>query len=102
MYPTTDDVFPHLGMVTNRDIDFVEDPETPLKDIMSTNLIKATEPVTLTEANTILRDSKKGKLPVVDADGGFAIPFSEASSVVTCSLVTCSLVVTHRLYRSSS
>eukprot|EP00618_Florenciella_parvula_P001088 CAMPEP_0119467862 /NCGR_PEP_ID=MMETSP1344-20130328/1862_1 /TAXON_ID=236787 /ORGANISM="Florenciella parvula, Strain CCMP2471" /LENGTH=544 /DNA_ID=CAMNT_0007500271 /DNA_START=57 /DNA_END=1691 /DNA_ORIENTATION=+ len=58
-----------VGMVTNRDIDFVEDPETPLKDIMSTNLIKATEPVTLTEANTILRDSKKGKLPVVDADG---------------------------------
>ena len=32
-------------------------------------LITAMEPVTLAEAHTLLRTSKKGKLPVVNANG---------------------------------
>ncbi|KAF8577191.1 IMP dehydrogenase [Ramaria rubella] len=57
-----------LGIVTSRDVQF-QPPQTPLADLMTTNLVTAPEGVTLAEANTLLRDSKKGKLPIVDAAG---------------------------------
>lgn len=57
-----------LGIVTNRDIQFRQ-PSTPLSEVMTTDLITAPEGVTLEEANDILRDSKKGKLPIVDKEG---------------------------------
>ncbi|KAF4324014.1 hypothetical protein BBO99_00002499 [Phytophthora kernoviae] len=60
-----------VGIVSNRDIDFIEDRQTMLKTVMSTDLVTAPEGVSLTEANRILRESKKGKLPIVNAKGEF-------------------------------
>jgi IMP dehydrogenase len=58
-----------VGIVTNRDIDFEPDRGRLLEEVMVTSLVTASEGVTLNEANNILRESKKGKLPIVDNDG---------------------------------
>ncbi|MHB9037863.1 MAG: IMP dehydrogenase [Armatimonadota bacterium] len=55
-----------VGIVTNRDIDFEKDRSRPLSEVMTTELVTAREGVTLHEANAILKQSKRGKLPVVD------------------------------------
>ncbi|KAI9263709.1 inosine-5'-monophosphate dehydrogenase [Sporodiniella umbellata] len=58
-----------LGIVTARDIQFHTDDNTPLKDIMTKDLVVGQEGITLKEANEILCSSKKGKLPIVNAEG---------------------------------
>eukprot|EP01083_Nonionella_stella_P043101 116329_1 len=55
-----------LGIVTNRDIDFIEDHSVQLDNVMTTDLIVARESCSLEEANDILKKSKKSKLPVVN------------------------------------
>ncbi|CAM9421499.1 unnamed protein product [Chrysoparadoxa australica] len=55
-----------LGIVAGRDIDFVADTTTKIRDVMTTTVVTAEEPVSLSEANQILKSSKKGKLPVVN------------------------------------
>ena len=59
-----------LGIVTARDIQFRPATAT-LSSVMTglPDLVVANEGITLDQANTILRDSKKGKLPLVDANG---------------------------------
>ncbi|KAH9984205.1 IMP dehydrogenase [Russula vinacea] len=57
-----------VGIVTSRDVQF-QPRSARLTDVMTTNLVTASEGVTLSDANDILRDSKKGKLPIVDDQG---------------------------------
>eukprot|EP01036_Dinobryon_divergens_P026555 gene26555-35223_t len=58
-----------VGLVTSRDLDFLNDRTIKLKDVMTTDLITAPEGVSLSEANELMRQSKKGKLPVVNPAG---------------------------------
>lgn len=58
-----------LGIVCGRDYDFRADLDTPLSEIMTTELVVGREPCTLSEANALMRESKKGKLPIVNAAG---------------------------------
>ncbi|KAJ9152152.1 Inosine-5'-monophosphate dehydrogenase [Pleurostoma richardsiae] len=67
-----------LGIVTNRDIQFEEDPDEPVTKVMVTDLITAPQGVTLLEANKILAKSKKGKLPIVDKDGNLVSMISRS------------------------
>ncbi|KAI0051456.1 IMP dehydrogenase, partial [Auriscalpium vulgare] len=57
-----------VGIVTSRDVQF-QDASSLLSDVMTTALVTAPKGITLAEANDILRDSKKGKLPIVDSEG---------------------------------
>jgi IMP dehydrogenase len=58
-----------IGIVTNRDIQFEEDITQPVSAVMVTDLVTARHGTTLLEANKILSQSKKGKLPIVDTNG---------------------------------
>lgn len=57
-----------VGIVSNRDITFVTDRDVQLKEIMTPRekLSVAKQGVELVEANEILKETKKGKLPVVN------------------------------------
>jgi IMP dehydrogenase len=67
-----------LGIVTNRDIQFEEDLDVPVANVMVTDLITAPAGVTLAEANKILSKSKKGKLPIIDKDGNLVSMISRS------------------------
>lgn len=56
-----------VGIITNRDLKFVEDMSQPIKDVMtSKNLITAPVGTTLQQAKEILGKHKIEKLPLVD------------------------------------
>ena len=59
-----------VGMLTNRDLRFVEDEETPIASVMtSENLVTAPEGTTLEQAKKILHEHRIEKLPIVDGSG---------------------------------
>ena len=59
-----------LGIVSNRDTDLVVDPETKLRDVMTTeNLQTVSVAMSTEDAVDVLRKAKVGRLPVVDAEG---------------------------------
>ncbi|CAH8481955.1 unnamed protein product [Heterobilharzia americana] len=59
-----------VGLVTLRDMDFLDpkDFTTPVEKVMTPfdDLVTAFSGITLTEANDIIRRSKKGKLPIIN------------------------------------
>ncbi|CAD6501388.1 BgTH12-01640 [Blumeria graminis f. sp. triticale] len=67
-----------IGIVTNRDIQFEEDPRRLVSDVMVTELITAAYGTTLMEANSILAKSKKGKLPITDREGNLVSMISRS------------------------
>ncbi|KIW84660.1 inosine-5'-monophosphate dehydrogenase [Fonsecaea pedrosoi CBS 271.37] len=58
-----------IGIITTRDIQFHPRPDDLVTEVMSKDLITAPAGTTLAEANDVLRKSRKGKLPIVDASG---------------------------------
>jgi IMP dehydrogenase len=59
-----------VGILTNRDLRFLEDPHQPISQVMtSDNLITAPVGTTLEEAARILHGGRIEKLPVVDDKG---------------------------------
>ncbi|HEY5556576.1 IMP dehydrogenase [Acetobacterium sp.] len=58
-----------VGIITNRDLRFESDPEKKIKDAMTKeNLVTAEEGTTLEKAESILKQHKIEKLPIVDGD----------------------------------
>ncbi|MEE9584416.1 MAG: IMP dehydrogenase, partial [Candidatus Brocadiales bacterium] len=58
-----------VGIVTQRDISFETDAAKKLSEVMTTELVTAPVGITLQEGNKILKECKKGKLPIIDKEG---------------------------------
>ncbi|CAI4446495.1 CRB_1a_G0016540.mRNA.1.CDS.1 [Saccharomyces cerevisiae] len=58
-----------VGVVTSRDIQFVEDSSLLVQDVMTKNPVTGAQGITLSEGNEILKKIKKGRLLVVDEKG---------------------------------
>lgn len=68
--PITDEAGHLVGILTNRDLRFVENVDQPVSSVMtSENLITAPTGTTLHEAKSILHKHRVEKLPVVDEHG---------------------------------
>ena len=70
-----------LGIVTSRDTDFIPDRDTTLVAKVMTEkekLITSDEGCTLEKANMIMRESRKGKLPIVDGEGNLTALIARA------------------------
>lgn len=75
--PITDDAGHLIGLLTNRDLRFVEDIEQPIAQVMRRPpLVTASPGTTLEEAKDLFWKNRIEKLPVVDDDG------------VLCGLIT--------------
>ncbi|MBW3622305.1 MAG: IMP dehydrogenase [Armatimonadetes bacterium] len=67
--PITDEEGHLVGILTNRDIRFVDDPDIEVGELMTRhNLVTCPVGTTLEQARELLRDHKVEKLPVVDED----------------------------------
>ncbi|MFQ5956707.1 MAG: IMP dehydrogenase [Candidatus Brocadiales bacterium] len=58
-----------VGIVTQRDISFETNGGKKLSEVMTTELITAPVGITLQKGNSILKECKKGKLPIIDGEG---------------------------------
>lgn len=62
---------PLVGLVTSRDVDFIEDRSQKLSELMVplSNLIVSKYPCTLEQANKMLKSAKLGTLPIINDAG---------------------------------
>lgn len=58
-----------LGIITERDIQFHQDNNLPVRKVMTSKLVTARPGITMDKARELLRDSKVEKLPLVDGKG---------------------------------
>ena len=58
-----------VGLVSNRDIDYIENTQTKLGEIMTRDLVVGLEGISLDDASQKLLDSKKSRLPIVNEIG---------------------------------
>lgn len=58
-----------VGIITSRDYQFHDLDLLPVLEVMTTDLVTGKHGIDLTEGNSILTKSKKGKLPIVDTEG---------------------------------
>ena len=71
--PITDEQHRLVGILTRRDLKFLEDPQKRISEVMtSENLIQAPPHTTLDDAEAILKRAKVEKLLLVDQDGKLA------------------------------
>ena len=69
--PITDENMKLVGILTNRDIRFENDPSKKIEEVMTKeNLVTAKEGTSMAEAENILKSRKIEKLPIVD-EGGY-------------------------------
>lgn len=78
-----------------------------LKDVMTTDLITAPQGIALAEANTILMQCKKGKLPIIDQNGRLTALVARSDLIKTrdhpwastmpssCQLIAAAAISTH-------
>lgn len=67
--PIVDEQYRLIGILTNRDLRFEENPQRPVSELMTTaNLVTAPAGTDLDMARQILQQHKIEKLPVVDAN----------------------------------
>ncbi len=67
-FPVVEDDNHLVGIVTWRDVRLA-DPQLKVRDVMTTDVITATEDITLEEAKRILHRHRIEKLPIVDEEG---------------------------------
>ena len=68
--PVVDDENKLVGIVTNRDLRFEQNPDRKIDEVMtSENLVTTHQQTDLSAAAKILQENKIEKLPVVDKDG---------------------------------
>ena len=68
-FPIVDDEGHLVGILTSRDMKYLLDTDVPIADVMTKNLVTATQATDMNEAFETMRKNKVGKLPIIDAEG---------------------------------